>query len=140
MAPTVEIRDFALADYDDAVALWQAAGIAVHRGDDREALELPLERDADFFFVAEDRGRSVGVVMGCYDGRRGGVNHLAVAPERQGQGLGAAIMAELERRLVAKGCEKVNLLIEPDNAGVQAFYEKLSYSRDPLIFMEKWLT
>ena len=78
--------------------------------------------------------------MGSYDGRRGWVNHLAVAPERQGQGLGAAIMAELERRLVTKGCEKVNLLIEPDNAGVQAFYEKLSYSRDPLIFMEKWLT
>ena len=39
-------------------------------------------------------------------------------------------MAELERRLVAKGCDKVNLLIEPTNAGVQGFYEMLGYRKD----------
>jgi ribosomal protein S18 acetylase RimI-like enzyme len=48
-------------------------------------------------------------------------------------------MAEVERRLVALGCDKVNLLVEPENAGVQAYYERLGYATDPLIFMEKWL-
>src|SRR3546814_13845060 len=48
-------------------------------------------------------------------------------------------MAEAERRLAAIGCDKVNLLIEPDNAGVERFYRRLGYDRDELIFMEKWL-
>jgi len=48
-------------------------------------------------------------------------------------------MAEVEVRLRAKDCVKVNLLIELSNAGVQAFYERLGHSRDDLIFMEKWL-
>jgi ribosomal protein S18 acetylase RimI-like enzyme len=34
---------------------------------------------------------------------------------------------------------EVNLLIETDNAGVQAFYRRRGYERDDLIFMEKWL-
>ncbi|HZS88537.1 MAG TPA: hypothetical protein VFE42_13765 [Chloroflexota bacterium] len=46
----------------------------------------------------------------------------------------------MERRLRAKGCEKVNLLIEPTNAQVLSFYEHLGYARDELVFMEKWLT
>ena len=50
-----------------------------------------------------------------------------------------AAMQEVERRLVAIGCAKVNLLIEADNAGVQAYYARLGYAVDPLIFMEKWL-
>ena len=48
-------------------------------------------------------------------------------------------MAEVERRLVVLGCEKVNLLIEPENGALQEYYERLGYSVDPLIFMEKWL-
>ncbi len=48
-------------------------------------------------------------------------------------------MQELEHRLQEKGCAKVNLLIEPANASVQAFYQRLGYQRDELIFMEKWL-
>jgi ribosomal protein S18 acetylase RimI-like enzyme len=49
-------------------------------------------------------------------------------------------MAEFDSRLLAKGRTKVNLLIQPANKGVQAFYERLGYNRDELIFMEKRLT
>lgn len=48
-------------------------------------------------------------------------------------------MIELEQRLAALGCDKVNLLIEPENGAVQSFYRKLGFSRDELIFMEKWM-
>ena len=48
-------------------------------------------------------------------------------------------MAELEVRLRALGCTKVNLLIEADNAAVTGFYERVGFTRDDLIFMEKWL-
>jgi ribosomal protein S18 acetylase RimI-like enzyme len=48
-------------------------------------------------------------------------------------------MAEAEGRLDRLGATKVNLLIEPDNAGIAGFYEKFGYERDQLIFMERWL-
>ena len=77
--------------------------------------------------------------MGRWEGRRGWINRLAVAPDRRHQDLGSLLVTQVEKRLKAKGCEKVNLLIDGDNSGVQAFYEKLGYNHDELIFMEKWL-
>jgi len=56
-----------------------------------------------------------------------------------GAGGGRRLVEEVERRLLAKGCAKVNLLIEPDNAGIQAYDAALGYRVDPLVFMEKWL-
>ncbi|WP_245575852.1 GNAT family N-acetyltransferase [Alicyclobacillus contaminans] len=49
-------------------------------------------------------------------------------------------MDELESRLRDKGCDKVNLLVSPSNAKVIAFYVKLGYNTDELIFMKKWLS
>ena len=102
-------------------------------------IEHRLQRDAELFIVAESGEQIVGAVLGCYDGRRGWVNHLAVASGSQRNGIGTALMAELEARFQAIGCVKVNLLIEPDNGGVQHFYDGIGYTRDDLIFMEKTL-
>ena len=135
----LRIRAFAMRDYEQVAELWRAAGLSLSLSDDVHGIEHRLQRDADLFIVAESRGQVVGAVMGCYDGRRGWVNHLAVAPGSQRNGIGTALMAELEARFRAVGCVKVNLLIEPDNSGVQRFYDGIGYTRDDLIFMEKTL-
>jgi ribosomal protein S18 acetylase RimI-like enzyme len=135
----MQIREFKIGDYPQAFALWKESGLDIGRSDSLESLRKQLERDADLFLVAQEDNRIVGVVMGRWDGRRGWLNRLAVAPDQQGKDLGSLLVTEVERRLKAKGCEKVNLLIEGNNAGVQEFYGKLGYSRDNLIFMEKWL-
>ncbi|WP_201393315.1 GNAT family acetyltransferase [Ktedonobacter sp. SOSP1-85] len=135
----MHIRDFQIEDYDEVVTLWKQAGLVLSSSDNVEGIRQKLERDADLFLVAASERDIIGVVMGCYDGRRGWINHLAVAPSAQGQRVGARLMQEVERRLAEKGCAKVNLLIEPTNASVQAFYQKNGYQRDELIFMEKWL-
>jgi ribosomal protein S18 acetylase RimI-like enzyme len=133
------IRSFSMDEYEEVVQLWQRAGLQISRSDTREGIKKKLERDAELFLVAEEDGRIVGAVMGSYDGRRGWVNHLAVDPEVQGKALGTCLMEELERRLARLGCEKINLLIEPDNGAVQGFYRKLGFMSDELIFMEKWI-
>ncbi len=126
-------------DYEQVVALWQAAGLKIGRSESREGLRKKLERDADLFLVAQQDDRIVGTVLGSYDGRRGWINRLAVAPDHRGQGLGSLLVAQVEEGLKARGCGKVNLFIEPTNAQVQGFYERLGYTADELIFMEKWL-
>jgi ribosomal protein S18 acetylase RimI-like enzyme len=139
----VRLRPFQLDDCDRVIALWRDVGLHLSPSDSRAGLARKLERDPELFLVAEgdDAGATiVGAVMGCYDGRRGWINHLAVAVAAQGCGLGRRLIEEVERRLRALGCEKVNLLIEPANAQVQSFYEHLGYARDELVFMEKWLT
>ena len=135
----MRIREFTIDDYPEVLALWQEVGLVISRSDSQEGLRQKLERDADLFLVSQENKRIVGVVMGCWDGRRGWINHLAVASDQQGNGLGSLLVTQVEERLKAKGCQKVNLLIEANNSGVQGFYELLGYARDDLIFMEKWL-
>ncbi len=135
----VDIRCFQLDDYDQVLSLWTQTGLRITTSDSREAIQHKLERDADLFLVAVEESIIVGAVMGTYDGRRGWINHLAVAPQQQHQKLGTQLMREVERRLHQKGCIKVNLHILPTNAAVQPFYQRLGYQRDEMIFMEKWL-
>jgi ribosomal protein S18 acetylase RimI-like enzyme len=65
--------------------------------------------------------------MGGYDGHRGWIYYLAVAPDRQGEGLGRALVEAVEARLLALGCPKVQLMVRPDNTAVLGFYERLGY-------------
>lgn len=133
----MKFRSFTLNDFDSVVHLWRKAGLILSLSDTSEGLKKKLKRDSELFFVAEEDHHIIGVVMGSYDGRRGWINHLAVDPEYQGRKIGQAMIMELEKRFKKEGCEKVNLLIEPSNKGVQSFYEKQAYKRDELIFMEK---
>lgn len=136
----MRIESFSLQQYEDVIQLWQRAGLQLSCSDTREGLRKKLERDAELFLVAmNEEERMIAAVMGSYDGRRGWVNHLAVDPDFQGQDIGSRLMDELEKRLANIGCEKINLLIEPTNHGVQVFYNQLGYERDELIFMEKWI-
>ena len=96
-------------------------------------------RDRSLFIVATLRGAIVGSVMGAYDGRRGWVYHLAVAPERQRRGVGKALMDALEARMARIGVIKVNLQVRTDNAAVQAFYVGLGYADDRVTSYGKWL-
>ena len=135
----MQLREFRMDDYQQVIAVWQATGLRVGRTETQEGIRKKLERDSDLFLVAQDGDRIVGVVLGSYDGRRGWINRLAVAPDHQGAGIGLRLVAEVEARLKARGCRKVNLLIVPSNAKVQGFYARLGYGVDELIFMEKWL-
>ncbi len=127
----ISIRTFDLDhDYDAVLALWRAAEPGVHVGpsDTPDALRLKLTRDPQLFLVAEHAGRLVGVVLGGFDGRRGLVYHLAVDAALRGQGVGSALVAELESRLRALGCVKGYLLVVPENAAVLAWYARRGWN------------
>lgn len=128
-----------MSDYEAVISLWQKAGIVLSRSDSAEGIQQKLQRDPQLFVVAEEAGQIIGAVMGAFDGRRGWVNHLAGDPLYQGRQIGTRLLAELERRFQEVGCEKVNLLIEWENAKVKGFYERLGFREDRLLFMEKWI-
>ena len=50
--------------------------------------------------------------------------HLAVSTPYRRQGIAEMLVAELERRLQAKGCTRYYLLVTEDNNEAIRFYEK----------------
>lgn len=122
----MEVREFDLADYDQVYRLWEAT-VGVGRSDTREEVAKKLTRDPDLFLVATEGPTVLGVVIGAWDGRRGWLYHLAVDPGHQGQGVGTALLAEVERRLRAKGALKMCLLMWKNNEKARRLYQRRGY-------------
>ena len=138
----LHLRQFTMDDYEAVYALWKSVvpAISLRPSDQQEEIAKKLCRDPDLFLVAEEDGRIVGVIMGAWDGRRGWLHHLAVAPAYQGRGIGTALLAEVERRLRSRGCLKVNLLVHRDNEGARRLYQSLGYEEmAPFVAMGKEL-
>jgi ribosomal protein S18 acetylase RimI-like enzyme len=77
--------------------------------------------------------------MAGYEGHRGWLNYVAVAPEHQRLGLGRAIVKEAERLLREAGCSKINLQVRTGNDGAIGFYRRLGYAVDEVVSMGKRL-
>ena len=74
-----------------------------------------------------------------YDGHRGTINYLAIAPEFQRSGVGAELMRRAEAFLVDIGCPKVSFCVRKDNHAVLSFYYRLGYAADDVHFLGKRL-
>ena len=124
----ITIADFTMDDYPVVHVLWQRGDLWMRPSDGPEATLLKLARDPGLFLVARaGDGRVVGTVMGGWDGRRAYVYHLAVAPERRREGIGDALMDELEKRFVALGAVKAKLQILVENETSRAFFARRGY-------------
>ncbi|UOE25115.1 GNAT family acetyltransferase [Agromyces soli] len=140
-AGSFRIRPFAVADTEAIVALWRAAGLVKPWNDPYLDIERKLTVQPELFLVAEATASAavVGSAMAGYDGHRGWVNYLAVADPERGTGLGRALMAEVERLLLERGCPKLNLQVRTSNTAVIAFYERLGYRLDDAVSLGKRL-
>ncbi|KAF1046950.1 GNAT family acetyltransferase [Xylophilus sp.] len=124
------IRSFADADESAVIALWHACGLVRPWNDPQRDIARKRTVQPELFLVATLDGAVVGSAMTGYDGHRGWVYYLAVAPERQGLAIGRRLMAEAERLLLALGCPKINVQVRGTNLGVIAFYDKLGFAPD----------
>ncbi|HTQ04152.1 MAG TPA: GNAT family acetyltransferase [Polyangiaceae bacterium] len=121
-AEAVVIGRFEARDEDEVVALWTEAFGAYHPSNEPRAyLVRKLAHDPELVLVAREGARVVGTVVGGYDGVRGWIYHLAVAPAARRRGIATRLMAAVERELLARGCPKINLQVLTDNIGVVAF-------------------
>jgi ribosomal protein S18 acetylase RimI-like enzyme len=99
----------------------------VGRSDAPEEIQKKLQRDPDLFLVAEENHEIIGTIIGGFDGRRGMIYHLAVQANLRGQGIGTALLKEVEQRLQARGCKKCYLLVTVENTDAVQFYEQQNW-------------
>lgn len=132
-AGDVVIRAFGAADRAALVELWRRCDLTRPWNDPDLDIDRKLAVDPDGLLVAEVAGELVASVMVGYDGHRGWVNYLAVAPSQQGTRLGARMMSAAEDLLRARGCPKLNLQVRTSNTAAFAFYEAIGYERDDVV-------
>ncbi len=137
------IREFAfLNDYDRTVTLWHGIekGMNIGRSDTPEEIQKKLERDPDLFLVAEVDEDIIGTIIGAFDGRRGMIYHLAVHQKFRGQGIGAMLLEEVEKRLQAKGCLKCLMHVLDDNTEAIEFYKNQGWrhATEDVVFVKEF--
>lgn len=135
----MNIRPFASSDTEAVIALWQACDLTRPWNNPRLDIQRKCMLDDDLFLVCDDNGEITGTVMAGYEGHRGWINYLAVAPHCRKTGLGKKLMQDVEARLLALDCPKINLQIRHGNDAVIAFYEAIGFSDDKCVSMGKRL-
>lgn len=123
MSNGVTTREFVMADYDAAIALWNSVeGVEICEGDSRDEIAEYLFRNPGLSRVAEAEGKIVGVALCGHDGRRGWIYHLAVARSHRGQKVGQQLLEACVKGLRAAGLKRAIILVAGDNPGGHEFW------------------
>jgi len=133
------IRPFAIQDEAAVVELWKDCDLIRPWNDPARDIRRKLAVRPDLFLVGVLDGQVVACVMAGYEGHRGWLNYLAVAPEHRRHGYARAMVAEAEKLLRKEGCPKINLQVRNTNQAVLEFYRRLGYSVDEVVSMGKRL-
>jgi ribosomal protein S18 acetylase RimI-like enzyme len=133
----VEIFPFSPSDYDEVMALWEGTeGLTLRESDSRDAITSYLARNPGLSFVARDGGRLVAAVLGGTDGRRGYLQHLAVAPTHRRRGLGRRLAERVLEELAALRIAKCHLFVRREHAAAREFWERSGWmARDDVTLM-----
>jgi ribosomal protein S18 acetylase RimI-like enzyme len=119
---TTRIRAAVSDDILDVLAFWQLAAEPTST-DTPEALAGLLQRDPGSLLVAEASERIVGTVVAAWDGWRGSIYRLAVAPAQRRCGLGRRLLAEAEGRLATLGAHRVHAIVLGTDEQAVAFWQ-----------------
>jgi ribosomal protein S18 acetylase RimI-like enzyme len=136
----VAIRSFREEDRLQLAQLWSAVfpDDPPRNAPDR-MIDGALGVRPESLVVAELDGAVVGAVIAGFDGVRGWIYHLAVAPGHRRCGIATRLMRGAEASLRARGCSKINLQVRATNESVVAFYRALGYQGEERLSMGRAL-
>lgn len=107
---------------DVVLACWAAAGAVPTVSDDRDGVEQLLRHDPAALLLAEADGAVVGTVVAAWDGWRGSIYRLAVAPGFRRRGLGTALVRAAEQRLAAAGARRSQAVVVETDERAMSFW------------------
>ncbi|WP_411341709.1 GNAT family acetyltransferase [Sphingopyxis sp. J-6] len=134
----IGIRAATPGDCDAVVAVWETCGLTRPWNDPVADFRRALGHDAATVIVAEEDGRIVGTAMTGFDGHRGWIYYLGVAPDRQGRGMARQLLDAACDWLRQRGCPKVELMVREGNPAA-GLYEHLGWERQPVHVFARWL-
>ena len=134
-----EVVPAGAADAEAAVALWQACGLTRPWNDPAGDFRSAVEGATSAILLLRDESGLAASAMVGFDGHRGWVYYLAVAPDRRREGLGGRMMAAAEAWLRDRGAPKIQLMVREDNHAALGFYESLGLERQKVVTLGRFL-
>lgn len=125
----VRVRPAAASELDAVLGLWRRAGTRPSVSDDAPSLRRLLSHDPEALLVAELGGQLVGSLIAGWDGWRGNLYRLAVDPLARRRGVARALVAEGERRLSARGCQRIHAGVLRSQVAAEPFWTAATYER-----------
>ena len=135
----MRVRPFQGGDEAPVVALWQQCALTRPWNDPHKDIARKLKVQPELFLVGTVDATIVATVMAGYEGHRGWINYLAVAPALRGRGYARSLMQSAEQLLLERGCPKINLQVRASNAEAVDFYRHLGYEQDRSVSLGKRL-
>ncbi len=139
MKDNLLIRSYRGEDKCDVIDLWIQCNLVVPANNPEKDIERKLAVNPKLFLVGMMDDTLVATCMAGYDGHRGWINYLAVAPQYRRQGIATRVMKAAERCLVSVGCPKINLQVRTSNMAVIQFYKSVGFSKDDVVSLGKRL-
>lgn len=133
----MEISTASKSDMDSVIALWKACELTRPWNDPAADYQMALMTETSDILLARKEDALIASVMVGFDGHRGWVYYLAVAPEHRRDGLGRIMMAEAEKWLKDRAAPKIQLMVRDDNAQAIGFYKALGYETQPVVTIGK---
>src|SRR3989454_11224148 len=123
----VAIRRCRAEECEAVLALWRRAGATASATDTlEELLRLVRSEHGDGFLVAIQGHAVGGSVIGGWDGWRGNIYRLAVAPEARRRGLARRLVREAALVMKSKGGRRLSALVERHEAHAVGFWDDLA--------------
>jgi ribosomal protein S18 acetylase RimI-like enzyme len=133
------MREANAADASEVIALWEACGLTRPWNDPAADFTRAVRGPTSAVLVLHEGDALAASVMTGFDGHRGWVYYLAVAPERRRAGLGRVMMDAAEAWLRTRGAPKIQLMVRADNEAALGFYEALGLERQQVVTLGRFL-
>jgi len=98
--------------------------------DEARSVRRVTENPAAVLLLAVLDGTIVGSLLGTFDGWRGNLYRLVVAPEHRRQGIGRQLVRQVEQIFREWGVKRTTVLVEVDRPWAIEFWSAVGYPRD----------
>jgi ribosomal-protein-alanine N-acetyltransferase len=123
--PPLTIREVSISELD-AIAGLDAGAFEPIWHHNRAALES-ASRQAATFTVIENGREMLGYQLSTWHMDSGHLARLAIRPDRQGQGLGAALVGGMLRFFAERDIAMITVNTQADNTTSQRLYRRLGF-------------
>ena len=127
-ADKITIRDLAWEE-SDLLQILEIENLSFNKEDayTREDFQRWFNVNPDFCIVAEIDGQIAGNMICRIKRYRLDMGSCAIHPNYRRQGVGAALLAEMEKRARGFGIHQIDLEVRPSNISAQAFWQALGF-------------
>ncbi len=124
---SIVIRPAVIQDVDAVLLLWSAADAEPTHTDDVAAVSQLIAHDPGALLVAVSGASIVGSVIAAWDGWRGSIYRLAVAPEHRRRGLARRLLSAAEERLDGLGARRLQAIVVASHPHAVGFWRSAAW-------------